>query len=124
MSFSQQMHKDFHSCLMLDYAERPLACVPRSNIARKYMIVTPVTGSRTADFTISFKLKGTAVLEHNQFHETNSRPTEQYSSSETMAVTPVKFLISELTQAVCGGVNKPEAWGLQHYVNSGAGNPR
>ena len=41
-----------------------------------------------------------------------------------MAVTPVKFPISELTQAVCGGFSKPEAWGLQHYVNSGAGDPR
>ena len=51
-------------------------------------------------------------------------PAEQYSSSETMAVTPVKFPISELTQALCGGVNKPEAWRLQHDVNSGAGNPR
>ena len=41
-----------------------------------------------------------------------------------MAVTPVKFLISELTQAVCGVPNNPEAWDLQHYTNSGAGKPR
>ena len=41
-----------------------------------------------------------------------------------MAVTPVKFLISELTQAVCGLFSNPEAWGLQHYMNNGAGNPR
>ena len=33
MSLSQQMHEDFHSCLILDYTERPLAGVPRSNNA-------------------------------------------------------------------------------------------
>ena len=36
MSRSQHKHKDFHSCLILDYSERPLAYAPRSNIARKY----------------------------------------------------------------------------------------